>query len=266
MCGERRASDRRHSLLEFFHEHVIEAVINVDGRVLRTLKALMVHPGKATAEFMRGARRLYLAPLQIFLVMNVAFFVWATAVGDRFFDTPLTVHVHGTPYSAIAMRMVRAKLATDSEPEAAYARRFNAMGTAQAKSLVITMVPAFALFIAVATFRRKGRAPVVQHLVFSLHTFCFLFALIVFESYLIDPPVAFVLRKVGWPEGMYGYDAEQSYVALTVFGVYVALALRRAYGLGRTRSIIGAGVAAVGLFAVLMAYRGLLFWVTYNSV
>src|SRR3954465_13478213 len=134
-CGERRASDRRHSLIEFFREHVVEAVINADGRIIRTLKLLLVKPGKATAEFMRGARMPYLAPIQCFLIMNLAFFVWATAVGDRFFDTQLSVHVRGTPYSQVARRMVLARLASDSEPEAAYARRFNTMGTAQAKSL-----------------------------------------------------------------------------------------------------------------------------------
>lgn len=266
VCGERRASDRRHSLLEFIREHVVEAVINVDGRVIRSLKALIIQPGKATVEFMRGARMPYLAPIQFFLIMNLGFFVWATAVGNRFFDTQLVVHVRGMPYSATALRMVRERIARDSEPEAAYARRFNTMGTAQAKSLVITMVPAFALLVGVVTFRRKNRAPIVQHLVFSLHTFCFLLFLIVVSSYVIDPPIAYVLDKVGWPKGLYDYDVEQSLVTLAIFGAYIALALRRAYSVGRVRSILGAVALGLGFFVILTLYRGLLFWVTFHSV
>jgi hypothetical protein len=38
---------------------------------------------------MRGERLPYLAPLQCFLLFNLAYFAWATWAGNRMFDTPL---------------------------------------------------------------------------------------------------------------------------------------------------------------------------------
>src|SRR4051812_41881849 len=70
-CGEKRASDRTYSMWEFIKDHVVEAVANFDGRVLRTLKTLITKPGKLTREFMRGVRLPYLQPLQCFLLFNL---------------------------------------------------------------------------------------------------------------------------------------------------------------------------------------------------
>jgi hypothetical protein len=265
MCGERRASERRYTLLAFIQELVIE-LANVDGRTLRTVKTLLTSPGKLTAEFMRGARIPYLAPVQFFLIMNLTFFVWAAAAGAHFFDTPLYLHLNAEQYSRAATRMVRERLTRDPEPEQAYRKRFDAVGTAQARSLVGAMIPAFALLVGIAAFRLKNRPPVVKHVVFALHSYCFLFVLICVSRYLIDVPVGFILHHAGVPPGELEYDAQKSIVALVVFMTYVGLSLRRAYDLSKRRAVAGGFFLGVGFFAILTAYRGLLFWVTFHSV
>jgi hypothetical protein len=73
-CGERRASDRKYSLGEFGAE-AMEAFLSFDGRVIRTFAALLRRPGELTAAYMRGVRLPYLAPLQCFLLFNLAYAV-----------------------------------------------------------------------------------------------------------------------------------------------------------------------------------------------
>jgi len=251
--------------VEFVRELVIE-IVNVDGRPFNSLKALLTKPGKLTAEFMRGSRMPYLAPVQFFLIMNLAFFVWSAAAGSRFFDTPLKVQLNSEGYSDIARRMVRERLTRNPEDENAYARRFDTMGTAQARSLVGVMIPAFALVVGIVTFSLKKRTPVVKHLVFALHSYCFLFVLLCVSRYLIDLPVTFLLKQAGVPPGPLEYDMQRSLVSMSVFVIYLILSLRRAYDLTRLRSIAGAVILGAGFFTILTAYRGLLFWVTFHSV
>ena len=35
-------------------------------------------------------------PLQLFLILNVLYFVWAASVGERVFTTPLSTHFQHT--------------------------------------------------------------------------------------------------------------------------------------------------------------------------
>src|SRR4051812_3529905 len=146
-CGEKRASDRTYSLWEFIKDHVIESVMNFDGRVIRTAKLLVRKPGELTAVFMRGVRLPYLAPLQCFLLFNVAFFLWSSATNSRVLDTPLSVHVQGMSYSELAKRLVDERVAKSGESYKEFASRFDTISAAQARSLVLIMVPVFALVV-----------------------------------------------------------------------------------------------------------------------
>jgi hypothetical protein len=47
-CGERRAADRRYSILHFAHEGA-QAFTNADGSLLRTLRILLRRPGELAA-------------------------------------------------------------------------------------------------------------------------------------------------------------------------------------------------------------------------
>ena len=264
-CGERRASDRTYSLWEFIREHVIESVISFDGRVIRTVKMLLAQPGELTRAFMRGARLPYLAPLQLFFLMNVGFFLWSAATGSRIFDTPLSVHVGGMPYSPKAKEMVSAQLAAKQVDPKVYAARFNAIGSAQARSLIVAMVPAFALLVGIATVRRK-RAPMVQHVVYSLHFYAFVFVMLVASRYLIDLPLVALLQALHVDPGPFEYDSQRSLASFIVISIYIAVSLRRAYDLGRLRSIVSAPFLGYGMYMILQAYRGLVFFVTYYSM
>src|ERR1043166_7176029 len=133
---------------EFIKDHGVEAVANFDGRVLRTFKTLVTKPGELTRAFMRGVRLPYLQPLQCFLLFNLGFFLWSATSQSHVFDTPLAIHIRGMPYSGIARKLVVALLQKTGEDQEVYASRFNTVASAQARSLVIVMVPLFALCLA----------------------------------------------------------------------------------------------------------------------
>src|SRR5687768_16563949 len=73
-CGERRIEPGEQTMRHFLRDSLAD-LASLDGKLLRTLRALIVRPGELTREFMDGRRVLYLRPLQLFLLANLIYFV-----------------------------------------------------------------------------------------------------------------------------------------------------------------------------------------------
>src|SRR5215212_11767976 len=73
ICGEKRL-DHHDLTITGLIEHAVESLTHLDGRVFRSIYDLVLKPGTLTAAYINGHRRPYLAPFQLFLIMNVLFF------------------------------------------------------------------------------------------------------------------------------------------------------------------------------------------------
>jgi hypothetical protein len=121
-CGERRVGSDDLSFKRFV-EHTLEAFTHVDGKVFNTLRTLFLVPGQLTADYLRGRRKPYLAPVPLFLACNLVFFLLLPLVRFNTFTTPLAVHMNDLPYSSVATEIVQHKLAATGEPLQTYAVR-----------------------------------------------------------------------------------------------------------------------------------------------
>src|SRR5664279_2012712 len=141
------------------------------GRLRASLGALATPPGQLTAEWMRGQRVGYLAPLSLFLWVNVAFFLVQSASGLGILTWPLRTHLSDDSIAWLTTRLLaqhRPDVAASGDP---YADVFNALEAVHAKALVIVMVPAFALILrALLLYRREL---FTNSLTFATHFFAF---------------------------------------------------------------------------------------------
>jgi hypothetical protein len=80
-CGQ-RVEPPVHSLLHF-SQVATEDLTHADSRLWRTLGALVFKPGFLTAEFLAGRRARYLPPVRLYLVLSVAFFLFASATQPK---------------------------------------------------------------------------------------------------------------------------------------------------------------------------------------
>ena len=262
-CGERRASERDNSLRGFAGE-VFQTVTSADRSVLGTLKLLLAHPGELTREFMRGRRIGLMRPLQLFLLVNVAFFLWSTATHNRMFDTPLVTHMHDTWHKSLATRMVTARIAARQTTLADYSRTFNDAATVQAKTLIFTMVPAFALLVGLVHLGRRRFA--LEHLVFALHTYTAFLILVVAVAYAMVMPMLVVGRLMHTSAlDNQVFDNAFGLVLGLVLGWYLRRALIRVYGDGRMFATFAAAGLFIGMGLILFGYRTLLFLTTFYS-
>ena len=71
-CGQ-NGRDYRKSLPPMFGQLIFEA-FELDGRILRSLKALFFKPGQLSAEFSTNRRADYISPLRLYLFSSILFF------------------------------------------------------------------------------------------------------------------------------------------------------------------------------------------------
>lgn len=264
-CGERRPDNRRYDLRHFFHE-ALEVLFHIDYTLPRTLKTLFAQPGRLTKDFMEGRRKPYLAPLQLFLIVNLLFFVVQSFVGliGSEFDvltSPLQVHLKYSRYKDLAGRLVDRKLATEGISYDKFELAFNHSVKVNAKSLIVVMVPVFAMGVALLNLKR--RRFIVEHLVFSLHFFT---AFMLFIA-LIDLIVAILLKL---PGRIYHPGWANRIIALAIIiGVvaYLFQAFKRTYNASNPATVANAVALTLFMVAVVLPlYSFILFLVTLHSV
>jgi Protein of unknown function (DUF3667) len=77
------------NLLRFFPALVrdlLEDVIDLDSRFVRTLKPLLLHPGKLTRDYLDGRRFRYVPPMRLYIFSSMAFFILATTLAGNAID------------------------------------------------------------------------------------------------------------------------------------------------------------------------------------
>jgi hypothetical protein len=138
-CGQKNIELER-PLPELLGEAVREA-IDIDGRALRTLWALMRRPGLLTSEFLAGRRRLFTPPVRLYLVISLLFFFLTAWIAGK----GILLNEDQTLESDAAGQ---ARLFADYVPQ-----------------LMFVLLPVFALLLKVA-FRKRLY---FDHLIHSLH-------------------------------------------------------------------------------------------------
>lgn len=282
-CGERGRRPGDISLREYLGE-LVDALTNLEGRFLGSLRALIVRPGLLTTEFMAGRRVMWMRPLHLFLLINLVYFflsAWNT------FSTPLAIHLTADnfPHRAVAESLVnRAINQPTMEAQAwsevvgalfhrdppldqaqlealdrlrEFARDFNRSVEVYSRTLIIVLIPLFALLPMLA-FARRRDGP-VRHLVFSTHWMSWFLIVSLFGSFALQ-----ALYRFGSSlNSSLLEDLIAGSVMLLVMVIWTVPAARRTYELPWWRAGLLALGLAIWLTLMLQVYRMILFFVVF---
>lgn len=249
-CGQ-KSVDVDRPLRDFVGD-LLDNLAALDSRVLRTLRLLLLHPGRLTAEYLAGRRTRYVPPLKLYLFVSFCFFLLATFL-------PLQI-VHDsapgeTRPSGVNLTVERKAPADDpgatsdekdpaeggetfeervdravADPEA-FGRSFSA----HLAKVVFLLVPLFAIGPQLL-FRRPPRV-YFHHLIYSLHLHAFGF---------LVAALVLALGRVPW------IGTQGAGLLNLSLPIYLFLSLRHVYGEGRGRTAWKAFVLTVGHLVVLM--------------
>jgi len=257
-CGEKKASREDFSLPHFF-SHAVEAFFHADSKIFLSFRLLFTRPGLLTAEYVRGRRKPYLHPLQLFLVCNLIYFVLQPLTHWSGLRTTLAIHTHAMSYSKLASRMVQHRLAAKGVSEAEFTKAFDRVVDAQARSLVVLMVPMFALGVWLLEWRKRRFFG--EHLVFALHFYALWLILVFLVVYgLGTAGITFLVHhglvhvaKEGLNRGFWN-------IGEAILFVYLTIAIRTAYRDRWIMAAVKAGALVWSTSYILFAYRFILFF------
>ena len=193
--------------------------VALDGRLWRTLGALLFRPGFLTREYLAGRRRRYIRPARLFLVLSIAMFALFRIVVDvPSLDDSDAIRIDDKDASAALQPPAsgdrtsrgmsiafddKGNLLFDGPPgpvtDALKARvvRFNALPRQEKIEQIaygamrygpyamVVLLPAFALILKLLYLGRTRRHPsrprrYAEHLVFAAHDLSFLFLIVMF--------------------------------------------------------------------------------------
>jgi hypothetical protein len=236
-------------------EHVLESFTNVDSKLLRSFRYLIFRPGQLTVAYMQGRRQPFLRPVPLFLIVNVLFFAVESLTGGMIFTTPLDSHLHTQPWSEMVPSLVAGRLEALHTTLALYSPVFDHAVALKARSLIILMALAFALFPMLLFARR--RFPVAVHIVFSAHFYAFLLMLLCIAT-AVPPAIALMGHAVVPPAVDYAVS-----LSLLVFSaIYLFFAIRAVYDVRGVARVLSTLVLTVGVGAIVLGYRFFLLIVT----
>lgn len=285
-CGQKRfvESDRRfgHLLHQF-----LTSTTDLDGRIWRSVRALLFQPGLLSREYMLGRRARWIAPATLYLAVNLVYFL-APLHGDLALQfnqqvsgrimalasdpgvklSAINLARTGQAHTPFTQRLIDRRVQTrDAAARAAsggehgysyrdYRLAYDAKADDVSKALVVFHVPfaALALMLLLSDQRRYF----AEHFVFALHFFAF--ALVALQIAVhVQASARFALPPAYAPS-----DALLDDFIRVLFPLYATLAVRRAYAISWPRAI----VAAAGMLFVILAinlyvYRAVQFLVTF---
>ena len=213
-------------------------------------------PGALTVAYLRGQKKAYLLPFQIFLVANVLFFAIQSLTGENVFSTTLDSHLHHQDWSAFAQQLVAHRVESLHTTLDRYAPVFDEAVGVNAKSLIILMVLAFAL-VPPLVFYRSHRS-FGTHLVFSLHLYSFLLLLFCVALAIAGINVWFGGAGLASPR----MDHALSIAQLLICAMYLYVATGAVYGTKRGVRIVQVALLAFAVACLVLGYRFVLLPIT----
>jgi len=254
-----------------------------DGRLAASLRALILHPGTLTHEFLEGRRARYISPLRLYLTISVIYFLLAAAAPNLRLDSGRSLFL-GVRVGATRTDSSRTQSRPERVANAAEGALDNeqALDSAEIKAaltdiarapavmqpflrravtdpagfkrgivqtmpkMLFALLPVFAGIVAL--FYRGRKYP--EHLYFAIHLQAFTFialALTELAKFTRVPVLAMLA----------------SGLAVIWIPTYATLAFRRVYG----GSIVGTvvkeiGIAAIYLVTWIAAFILMIYWVS----
>lgn len=180
-CGEKRWEEDDRKVWHFIQE-VFAGITSLDNKALRTLGSLFFKPGHLSLAFSEGKKKPYWLPFQLFLIINLFYFLFFSAA-DIFFnywpyalkDANFGIDLNYFANKALAERGMSAEV---------FARNFNQASINHSKAWLFLGIP----FTSVFSFVLFGywRRYFVDHLVFVTHLISFLLGFMFCWIFLIS--------------------------------------------------------------------------------
>ena len=261
-----------------------DALTDFDGRIWRSLRAVLLQPGRIARDWFDGRRARWVSPIRLFLLANLLYFL-APGLTDlslpfndqvrgdvyRSFDPAVCADPatrgkcrggqHHSPYTepVLRKRLQRERDAVEARGGtfslAVFEQRYNAQSDAIGKLLVILHVPVIALALSLVAWRR--RRYYAEHFVAALGMMTFV---LLFVQLLVKPAEWLHARLHPWFGLSADMPAAVPLLMLACCVLHFTFASRRCYDSAWWLALLQGHAAFIALgLASLFVYRPVQF-------
>ena len=263
-CGEKEVTAQDY-LLRHYLKEIVATVTLLESKVFRSVWLLLRRPGYLSSEYFGGRRVRYMKPLQLFVFLNVVYYLSLSLFLATTFTTPLATQLHmNNYYPQYANMRVNQRMQKEKISYEALAAKYDRKTSGLSKTLIFLLIPIFAI-VSYAFFFRK-RKYLVEHVVIATHFWSFSLLLLGLILPLATLLLLRLFKILNIPAEYVTGDAIVSAVLQISVGVYLFLMMRRCYAASKWYSVLTASVIAWSFFHIVWLYRYLLFEVTLSLV
>jgi hypothetical protein len=253
-CGEKKLSKHDLSIGHFFQEG-LESFVHLDNKILRTLKVLLLKPGKLSLDFVEGKRVRHMKPLQLFLVLNLLLFL--SPVNP--FSLPLYNYVTYEPFTYFNTKeIVQNKLKETNNSIEELTVHFNQTMHTASKTFIFIYIPFYALIFFLFFWYRKKNF--TEHLVFATHFISFYLLFYLLTIFLIINPFYYFKGSEFSPV----FDKVLGIFNVIILIAYLFFALKKFYKPSIFMAIFCALAVSLSFIIFLQSYRMLLFFKIFH--
>ena len=255
-CGEKKFGAADLSIRHFF-VHALAEFFHFDSKIFRSFRLLFSRPGFLTSEYLRGCRKPYLHPFQLFFVANLIYFLLQPLTRWSGLKAWLNVQTHMMSYSGFAARLAAQRLAAKGLTETQLNHAFDHAVDIQARSLVVLIVPLFALVLWLLEWRKRRFFG--EHLVFSLHFTAFWLIAVFIGIYGGSTAVLLALGHFGIRFHVADWRVVLAPLSYAAIAIYSFFALRAVYGDSVRAAAVKSILFAASFDFVISIYQFVLF-------
>jgi hypothetical protein len=232
-CGERFLTDHDLSLRHFFLKTLPHELLDLDGKFLRTIRALVFRPGALASDYVAGRRQHYLEPLRFYVITFLLHATLAAVLADH--GPSLLEQIHRNDTWQLLSRLAASRGDIHwNAPEL----RDSLSERGRWCSEIGTML----VFLGVAAIQKlvfyRAHRRYLEHVALALNVVSFYIVVMV----LIEAALAIFARS-----HYASYDAQaQQLIALTLLPLYWFLAIRRFYRVRALPAVLGTVMIWIG--------------------
>lgn len=265
-CGEKKFNQDLLSYQKLLKQ-LVESLTDIDGRVICSFRLLLLKPGQLVNDYSNGIRKNRLNPFQIFVLANIVYFLALSLTGQNTFNTPLEVHLNATNFfhRELAIEWVNQYVRASELTYDEYRELFNQKIELQSKTLIILIIPIFAMMLIPLFFKQKFIG--VKALILSTHFFAFVLIFQLAYALSVSNLIALLENYLDFElRGLVNTEWFNSFALLLGLLAYLYFTIKRVFIGDWWSHLLKTLLLGVGIYYSILLYRSLLFFITYYSV
>jgi hypothetical protein len=254
-CGERVLVEDDRSFKHYLSD-LFNAFTFIDGKFFRSIKSLILDPGKMSSSVSSGIRQPYMKPIAFFFVANFIYFLFPIF---NTFNTPLEVQLDSL-YADLAGKMVQNHLAATGQTMEEFKVVYNATSTGWSKLLLCLLIVYIFPLVCLINFSR--RVYVLDHLTYSVELITFILFV---PTILLGFTLLAIIRVfafVGIDVAVIGRDTYAVPIVVISFIYFYIRSLRTFYKFSTKRVVLNTFLLLASTYVLVPIYRFTLFLVT----